>query len=325
MQDIEHRSVSVQAWSRLSIDLRTVSAAPTGSNLRIGELSRRTGVSVELLRAWERRYALLSPSRTPGGYRLYDDADVRIVKRMVGHLAEGISAAEAARLARGSAGARSARSGEAEPAGPAPAQMREELRAALDDLQEAHAQELLDSLLSRYSLESVLRAGVLPYMRELGERWASGDASIGQEHFASALLRGRLLGLARGWGTGGGPLCLLACVPGDQHDIALICFGLALRGYGWRIVFLGPDTPLASVREVADSVNPAQIVLSATLPGLVQRMTQELSELARARPLALAGAGVSAEQAARVGALHLSQDPLEAAAEVFAHAGGSSR
>ena len=53
--------------------------------------------------------------------------------------------------------------------------------------------------------------------------------SIAQEHFASSLLRGRLLGLARGWGSGGSPLALLACVPGDQHDLGLICFGLALR------------------------------------------------------------------------------------------------
>ena len=76
---------------------------------------------------------------------------------------------------------------------------------------------------------------------------AGGDASIAQEHFASALLRGRLLGLARGWGTGSGPLGLLACFPGDQHDLGLLCFGLALRGQGWRITFLGPDTPLATI------------------------------------------------------------------------------
>jgi len=292
----------------------TVLGAPEpGSHLRIGELSRRSGVSVDLLRAWERRYALLSPSRTPGRYRLYDEQDVVTVARMVRHLGEGISAAQAARMAL------------AEPRGAgAPAdiaassrELREELGGALDDLEEARAQAVLDSLLSRFSLETVLREGVLPHLRELGERWERGELMIGQEHFASAVLRGRLMALARGWGMGAGPVALLACLPGDQHDIALICFGLALRGYGWRIVFLGADTPLDTVRQVAASVRPELVVLSSTLPGRAEELLGDLRDLAGSWRVALAGAGVTGELAERAGAAHLSEDPLDAAATVF--------
>src|SRR3954454_11689695 len=68
-------------------------------HLRIGELSRRVGVSAELLRAWERRYGLLTPTRTAGGFRLYDDGDERRVRSMLGYLDAGVSAAEGARLA----------------------------------------------------------------------------------------------------------------------------------------------------------------------------------------------------------------------------------
>ncbi|HVD14550.1 MAG TPA: MerR family transcriptional regulator, partial [Actinomycetota bacterium] len=67
--------------------------------LRIGELARRTGVSPELLRAWERRYGLLRPARTQGGYRLYTAADEARIRRMRAYLARGVAAAEAARLA----------------------------------------------------------------------------------------------------------------------------------------------------------------------------------------------------------------------------------
>src|SRR5512134_638137 len=67
--------------------------------LRIGELSRRTGVAPELLRAWERRYGLLRPARSEGGFRLYSDADERRVELMRLHLRRGLAAAEAARLA----------------------------------------------------------------------------------------------------------------------------------------------------------------------------------------------------------------------------------
>ena len=72
------------------------------------------------------------------------------------------------------------------------------------------------------SVETVMREVLLPYLLESSEnRWASGDMSVAQEHFASALLRGRLLGLARGWGTGSGPTLVLACPPGEQHDLGL--------------------------------------------------------------------------------------------------------
>src|SRR5215208_873021 len=67
-------------------------------HLRIGELSRRTGVSPELLRAWEQRYGLLRPLRSAGGFRLYSAQDERRVAVMRSHLERGLSAAEAARL-----------------------------------------------------------------------------------------------------------------------------------------------------------------------------------------------------------------------------------
>src|SRR3954471_16951203 len=159
--------------------------------LRIGELSRRTGVTPELLRAWERRYGLLRPERTEGGFRLYSHADLRRVEAMREHLARGVSAAQAAALAASPAPA-----AEAEPVA---ADVGAALEHALGALDDAAAQAAFDELLARYSLDGVLRDVVLPYLRDLGERWLRGDATVAQEHFASVLLRGRLLGLARGW------------------------------------------------------------------------------------------------------------------------------
>ena len=237
--------------------------SPSAGHLRIGELSRRVGVSTELLRAWERRYGLLSPTRTAGGFRLYGDADEQRVRRMLLHLEAGVSAAEGARLALlepadpgawGRAGQHGAGSA------------LDQLRSALDRFDDAGAHAAFDSLLATFAVETVLRDAVLPYLHELGERWERGDVSIAQEHFASSLLRGRLLGLARGWGNAGSPLALLACVPGDQHDLGLICFGLALRRHGWRIAYLGPDTPLDTLGETARQLGPALVVLTATTP-----------------------------------------------------------
>ncbi len=292
--------------------------------IRIGELSRRVGVSAELLRAWERRYGLLAPGRTTGGLRLYGESDERCVMRMLEHVAAGVSAAEAARLTRrelqdesaGPPGAGRSPRDEA-PGGEVPGagSVGDQLRAALDRLDEANAHGALDRLLSGFTLETVVREAVLPYLRELGERWeTSGDVVIAQEHFASALLRGRLLGLARGWGAGYGPMALLACFPGDQHDLGLICFGLALRAKGWRITFLGPDTPLTTITETAVLLHPALVVLTATIPPDRSAVGDNLATIAAIAPLALAGDGARRADALAAGAQLLDEDPFTAAA-----------
>src|SRR5690349_2433178 len=200
--------------------------------LRIGELSRRSGVSPELLRAWERRYELLAPQRSEGGLRLYSETDLERVRAMQRHLASGVAAAEAARLAT------SEDVDVTEPAF-APAALRDELAAAFAAFDEGAAQAVLDTLFAGATLDAALSEVIVPYLHELGRRWEAGEASIAEEHFASGVLRGRLLGLARGWGRGLGPRVLLTCAPGEQHDLALIVFGLALRGRGWQVGYLG--------------------------------------------------------------------------------------
>src|SRR6478735_11397390 len=165
--------------------------APDGL-LRIGEVSRRSGVSPELLRAWERRYGLLQPTRSAGGLRLYSPDDLARVQAMQQHLADGYAAAEAAALATDTT-----RHGDEEIAIPA---AKDELAAALTNFDDGAAHAVLAALLARLSIDALLRDVIVPYLHELGERWETGEVSIAQEHFASTLLRGRLLGLARGWG-----------------------------------------------------------------------------------------------------------------------------
>ncbi len=280
-------------------------------HLRIGELSRRSGVSPELLRAWETRYGLLSPTRSGGGFRLYSPEDEQRVAVMRGHLDRGLSAAEAARMTLDGEGA-------AAPAAEAPELERgaRELRVALDALAESPAQAALDRLLAGFSVELVLRDVVLPYLRELGARWESGEASVAQEHFASQILRGRLLGLARGWDRGAGPRALLACPSGEQHDLGLIAFGLALRGRGWRITFLGPDTPLDTLSAAVTQLQPAAVVLAAVTEQPFAAGRAGLPEVARSAPLWVAGAGATAELATHAGARLLDTDPLIAAERV---------
>jgi DNA-binding transcriptional MerR regulator len=280
-------------------------------HLRIGELSRRVGVSPELLRAWELRYGLLQPSRSPGGFRLYSSADEERIKRMRSFQTQGLSAAAAARLALESTAA-----AESLPGGGETALDRDPLAQALERFDEPAAQEAFDRALSAVSIESLLRDLVIPYLHDLGERWEAGTATVAQEHFASNFLRGRLLGLARGWGQGGGPLAILACAPGELHDLPLIAFGLALRAHGWRIAFLGPDTPVGTLADAAVKLEPRLVVVSATSAPRLARVRDELGTLARSTPLALAGAGATNALAKSVGADRLAEDPVTEADRV---------
>jgi MerR family transcriptional regulator, light-induced transcriptional regulator len=275
--------------------------------LRIGELSRRLGVSDHVLRAWESRYGLLQPVRSPGGFRLYSDADEARIRRMQAYLAQGLSAAEAARAALGG-GASPALSLPARPA--AGGEPFAELRRALDAFDEPAAQALLDRLMAELSLSAVLRDIVLPYLADLGRRWQRGTASIAAEHFASNLIRGRLAGLARGWGGGQGPQALLACPPGELHDIALMIFGIVLNRNGWRIGYLGPSTPIEELTRAAATSHPDLVVLAATVPGVLDPLQPELTSLARHAPLALAGAGATPQTASATGARLMTRDPV---------------
>ena len=268
--------------------------------LRIGELSRRSGVSPELLRAWERRYDLLRPTRSGGGLRLYSAADLERVRAMQRYLADGLAAAEAAALA--------SRSAEPAPSAVAPENLRLELGDALLAFDEPRGQTIVDSLLAAATLDTVLSKVVVPYLHELGEGWERGEVSVAQEHFASSVLRGRLLGLARGWDRGLGPRVLLACAPEEQHDLGLICFGLALRERGWRIGYLGADTPIDSVRSAALAFAPELVVLSAVTAERFRAKADELQQLAKVTRLCLGGAGAGADIGAD--AIELNGDPV---------------
>src|SRR4029078_3594262 len=212
-------------------------------------------------------------------------------------------------------------------AGSSIATLLDDFRAALDAYDEPLAQLLLDRMLAAFTLETalrdtmlgcltletVLRDALLPYLHELGERWERGEASVAQEHFATSVIRGRLLGLARGWGAGSGPLAVLACPPGEEHDLGLLALGIVLRARGWRVAYLGPDTPMETLADAARRMGADWVVVSAVSEARLQAVEEEIALLVRSVPVALGGAGGTSALAERTGAELLSGDPVEEA------------
>ena len=284
-------------------------------DVRIGELSRRVGVSTETLRAWEQRYGLLRPRRTGSGYRLYAQDDQRRALRMKQLIDQGLAAAEAARaVAQAGLDAR-----------PLPLGDEGRLRAARSTIQEgllafdgASANECLDRLLDSHTVDVVLRDVVLPLLHEIGAGWEADRISVGQEHFAAELLGGRLRGFARGWDVGLGPRALLACPPGERHDLGLLCCGLALSHRGWRVTYLGADTPLRAIEEAAERIGSDAIVLAAVMPEPLHRAADGLAAISARVPVTVGGNGAHPKAALRAGVRLLREDPISAARSLTA-------
>jgi DNA-binding transcriptional MerR regulator len=273
-----------------------------GGRLRIGELSRRVGVSPELLRAWETRYGLVDPERTPGGLRLYSSEDERRVREMRRQIATGLSAAEAARVALRPPAAQVS----VEP-------LLSQLDRALTALDEPTAQATLDHTFESLDLETALGQVILPFLHDLGERWATAERSVGQEHFASNVIGGRLRTLARGWGDGGGLRALLACPPGEQHELGLLCFGLLLCNRGWRIAYLGAETPTSDIATAIAELSPELVVLGSIDAQRFLDAADGIRELSTQARLAIGGAGASEALARSLGAELLADDLVAAA------------
>jgi DNA-binding transcriptional MerR regulator len=279
--------------------------------LRIGELSRRTGLTTDVIRAWERRYGLLRPARSAGNFRLYSIDDLARLRLMQHFMSRGVPAAQAAGLVhRAQTAAVDANPGI--PPGEARSAKRV-LRESLEGWDEGPAAQILNRLLGLFAPGAVLRDVVLPYLRELGERWACGEATVAQEHFASSFLESFLLGMARGWSRPGRRRAVLACVPGERHTLGLIVFGLALRDLGWRVTYLGADVPPRAIDDAADAVGAGIVVLSSAIPDTFADVAGVLRDLADRRPLALGGAGAGGAEPPWVAGRTLPADPIVAA------------
>jgi len=272
---------------------------------RIKEFAAIVGVQEATLRAWERRYDLLRPERSAGGFRLYSSADERRIRSMQAHMGRGLAAAQAAVLAIAESAV--------DIVVPArPEEQVEELLDAAEVFNATRFDALLDAAFARGRLPAI-RDVVLPVLAEIGLRWERADLTVGHEHFATHLIERRLLALATGWEAGRGPLAVLACPSGERHTLGLICFGLLLADYGWRIAYLGADTPVDQVAGVSESLAPDAVILCALDSQHLTASGEAITGLGRHHHTILAGSGASAEVAQRLGVHHADGDPAIAA------------
>ncbi len=267
---------------------------------QIGTVARVTGLSTHTIRVWERRYAVVEPARTPGGSRVYSDADVtklRLLKRLtdeghsIGRIAH-LSESELRRMIPDEGREPAARGADGTPAAGASVAMerniaestRRRFQEALDALDITAAERLLLYAAGFLEARTFLLDVVVPIIADMGHRWERGELRIAHEHAASALLRNLLGTLMRTQPPQMGRATAVATtLSGELHEFGALMAALMAVVHGWKVVYLGPNLPAAEILHVLEQSDASLLMLSLVddrNPGA----ERELGQLMRGLP-----------------------------------------
>ena len=275
---------------------------------RIGGVASRTGLSEHVIRAWERRYGLPVPQRTAGGYRVYTEDDVRLLRRLRELTEDGVPISEAVRLAVES---RNETSGQEEPTVPASGeggQLRQWKRGiitAAKRLDQRMVEAVLDHALSALPPLLVYERLMVSVQRELGEHWHAGRLGVAEEHLVSQAIRSRLVRLFHAVPAGARRHAVCACFPDEEHDIGLLGAALRFREAGFRVTYLGARTPGPDLVRTVRELRPDVVALSCVQdPGarIIRNVLREITRhLPRGTRLVVGGRGAESHPRATTG------------------------
>jgi methanogenic corrinoid protein MtbC1 len=251
---------------------------PETPKYRIKSVSQQTGVPPVTLRAWERRYGLLTPHRTDSNYRLYSDQDVAVLRWLKSRIDSGLPVRIAADelLSMRATGAWPEALPPLTTAGEvvqSPSAFSDQLYRALISHNEPMASRILSQTHVVFDLTTICLDIITPCLIEVGEAWHRGEIRIATEHFASSFLRGRLLALYQTYPVARtAKRILVGCAPGEMHEIGSLMLALFLRRSGHPVDYLGQDVALEDVQAYARSEPVSLICLSASLPEAARRL-----------------------------------------------------
>lgn len=264
-----------------------------------------TGLAADTLRAWERRYGLPTPQRTPGGHRLYSQYDIETIKWLIARQAEGLSISRAVDLwneiaASGSdplAGSDSKNMilapGASSPisADTTLDSIRAEWIAACLNFSESQSEQALNKAFSIFPVESVCIEVIQKGMAEIGDLWYENRASVQQEHFASSLALRRLDALLNASpAPTRNQTVLIGCPQGEWHTLTALLLALLLRRRGLNVIYLGANVPDERFADTALEVKASLVILvSQTLTGAARLQRAALAITAKKIPVGFGG------------------------------------
>ena len=253
------------------------------TGLNIAAVARRTGIGADTLRKWEQRYGVLHPGRTSGGQRRYDEVDVARVEWLRDRLAEGLRIGEAAALLEDEGIAALSAAG-----------LREAIVQTVGAEDTRRLATLVEQAFVLYGVEGAVEDVLAPALRTIGDRWREGPACIAEEHLLSEAVQCRLRRLLADRREAVRGTAVLACAPGERHELGLLALAVLLQADGWLAVYLGADAPLESSCTLATRLGAQLLCLSAASVESITLLTDRLDEqrLPEQLRVLVGGAGV---------------------------------
>lgn len=285
------------------------------NNLNIAALAKRTGIAPDTLRKWEQRYGILRPTRTEGGQRRYSEHDVDRVVWLKARLDEGYRIGAAAELL----------GNEALETGTSPQQLVRLVFEAAARSDVGAVGRLLDHAFA-LEIDVACAEVVTPLLVEIGAAWHAGRFSIAQEHLVTSAVRARL---ERKLAEVRAPVhgrAVLACAPGERHELGLMMLAMSLRAGGWDVAYLGPDLPVTDAMTFARESGAALLCYSVGSPEAAGALESGLrsSERAPGIEILIGGLAANAVLAGRIGARYVSGDLAAVVAALRSRATGPS-
>jgi DNA-binding transcriptional MerR regulator len=257
-----------------------------GRSIRV--VSRITGLSIDTLRMWERRYGFPTPLRSSSGNRIYSESEVKRLQLVVKALKVGYRVSDALRLDESALVELLANPSVIQP--------------ETDDGVE-HTIERLLGLLRSHELDELSRVlrressrlggqpfivkVVAPLLQSTGEAWAAGTLAIYQEHLLSNLLAAELTRLSNAFDNPDGPAVLFATLPRERHGLSLQMIAVYCQHLGVRPYVVGTDLPLTEIVQAVNALGAQAVALSASSNSPVTAVHDHLEVLARDLPEAV--------------------------------------
>jgi DNA-binding transcriptional MerR regulator/methylmalonyl-CoA mutase cobalamin-binding subunit len=250
-------------------------------------VAERTGLTPATLRAWERRYAAVEPNRTPGAQRLYSDADIQRLRLIARLSAVGMSLAELARSSTTTL-ARLARQSLDDTVDGTDAFLEDARAHAAINRMLADTRALDPAALRNALMQAVFTFGpraaldtiVSPFLEQIGIAWSCEEATVAQEHLASAVVRDVL-----GWvmqnatSEADAPALVATTVAEEQHEFGAMMAAAAAALAGWRVIYLGPNLPAMEIARIARDARARAVLVSVVNPQPTRSLRDEFTAL----------------------------------------------
>lgn len=256
----------------------------------IKAISNLVGILPGTLRAWERRYNIISPVRNEAGHRLYTEEHVYILKWLVQKVNEGFTIGQAIILYE--TREHKTTKDESFTENFQSDHLVNQIVSALLSFEEGEAHNYMNEAFSLYSVDKVLFKIISKVFINIGDKWRNGEITSAHEHFATSFLRTRLGMVYQNLPNNKHlPKIIAVCGPEEKHELGLLIFTIYLRRIGFQVIYLGASIDSADLDQVIDEVDPAGFIISCTLKENLKKTIDLAIMIKKIKPSSIIGIG----------------------------------